>query len=207
MNSSIIAALITAVASIIVALIGRSAPISGAKATPHLSFRYGGGKTWIAVTFPLVVWIFIGVVLMHERFGPLNWVIIAIVTLMLAVVAPIKPTYAAAIVLMLFSENFFMADVHRMLAGRRLAEAPDYFVVLEGALGAGFAVALVAALICRWRGRTQQISDVAVTEEKQENAPARVFVGEELSKLANLHASGALSDEEFQKAKTKVLKV
>jgi len=204
MESSIIAALITAIASIVVALIGKSAPGSKKQIHEALSFRYGGSKTWVVVIVALVLWILVSVVFISERLGVLNWFLIAIVTLLLSVVAPIRPMYAAAVVLILYSENFFMHDVHILLGGRYY-RSPDYLAVLEGALAAGFAVALVVGLLCRWRGRIAHAAGVSVSEPEQDSPQISVLLGDELSKLARLHEAGALTDEEFQKAKNRVL--
>jgi hypothetical protein len=75
--------------------------------------------------------------------------------------------------------------------------------LVVGAVG-GAAVAHHAAT----RGGEQQADDQAPADDQQDQAqyaPPPADPADELEHLAQLHASGALSDEEFTAAKAKVL--
>ena len=206
--ASIISALITATASIIVALIGRSAS-GGSAGRNAIQIAYaipsGNRRAWTTFITILCLWLMLSPFLVHPDWGGINFFSIFVVTFILSMIWPIKPSWAAAIVLALHSINFFLKPFAWSLEGVKSIYRAADFVFL---LGFPFANAAVALAIVRWRGRqfvetinNLKTKDAAVGELRS----ARISLADELSKLKKLHESGALSDEEFHKAKNQLI--
>src|SRR5690242_15144697 len=110
---SIIAALISAVASVIVAVISRNSPTSEKNTTPEGSgvrtkaaVTSTGKKQWVIALSILVPWLLVSPPLIHWDLAGLNVFVILAVTLVIAFAWPIKPLAAAAIVLILHPISF-----------------------------------------------------------------------------------------------------
>ena len=65
--------------------------------------------------------------------------------------------------------------------------------------------AAAGAAVAHHRGRTRRRAAAEQPEEPAQYAPAPADAADELEHLAQLHASGVLTDEEFASAKAKVL--
>ncbi len=162
---------------------------------------------WILVTPPLIHWDFVSV----------NMFVIVLVTLITSAIWPIRPLGAAAIVLGLHPLNFLMEPVAKGIRGVNMStrfEADKVILLLSIFL----ANAAIAAGLCAWRRR--QIATTAIShpdvveptdtksqsaaEIKSQTAASGSFV-QDLERLTALHTQGQLSDEEFLKAKQRLL--
>ncbi len=75
-------------------------------------------------------------------------------------------------------------------------------------LGLAFVNAGGSWALARWRGKAfVEISEPVKPSEdiSAKSLPKTAFVADEIAKLSKLHESGALSNDEFQKAKDKLL--
>jgi hypothetical protein len=209
---SIIAALISAVASVIVAVISRNSPTSEKHVTPegsgvrtNVAITSTGKKQWMIALSILVPWLLLSPPLIHWDLAGLNVFVILAVTLVIAFAWPIKPLAAAAIVLILHPISFAMEPIAKGLRGMnpqgRLEPSKIVFL-----LSLFIGNAILAALLCAWRGRAK----VSPKETKSVAAavatpPPIDSLSSELDKLGQLRAQGMISEEEFQRAKAKVL--
>jgi len=123
---------------------------------------------------------------------------------LLAFFFPIRPSAAAAIVLILHPANFFLEDLGKVFYG----VSPNF--PFGSAIGVDmpkvilllsiyFANAIVVSLLCRWRGR------VRVTEQSAQRQGKERPLANDLERIAVLHSRGILTDEEFEAAKRRML--
>jgi len=218
MEASIIAAIIGTVGSIIAALIGRIPTSRHDKSGIGISVRYRGKKPWLIIMSVLVLWLFISPPLIHWDWGGINFFLIPIVTLLASAFWPIRPSSAASTVLILYPFNFLMEPFGKLTSGVSTAGQlePSYITFV---LAMAFVNALLVAALCRWRGRvvldakSEDAFDTgggaaSTAIDKQEmttNSVATTSLSSELEKLAKLHSSGVLTDDEFRQAKAKLL--
>jgi hypothetical protein len=203
MDSTIIAALISAVASIFVALLGMgSSPAS-------VSGRDGSTRTyaipkrnrwiWSVVVFILAAWMVCAALFLHWDIAGASGLAIPFVIWFLSLTFPIRPSSAAAATLFLFPFAFAAEPVGKWRHGISFQNHLDTNV-LGVYLGAAFGTALFAWLITRWRRRSYLTTDYDAQTPTISGAFAKEF-----SELAELNRAGVLSDEEFIRAKNKLL--
>jgi hypothetical protein len=209
----VIAAIISAVASVIVALLSKSSATSearsafvGDQAKDKLGFSSTAKKRWMIVLALLVPWLLLSPPLIHWDIVGLNMFVILAVTLVVSFAWPIKPLAAVAIVLILHPISFVMEPIAKGLRGMnpngRLEQSKIVFLV-----SIFLGNAIVAGILCAWRGRAKTAQSeigrpVEVAADKQQRVDS---LANELDKLGNLRAQGVISEDEFQKAKLKVL--
>jgi hypothetical protein len=210
---SIIAALISAVASVIVAVISRNSPTSEKNTTPEgggvrteAAVTLTGKKQWMIALSILVPWLLLSPPLIQWDFAGLNVFVIMAVTLAISFAWPIKPLAAAAIVLILHPISFAMEPIAKGLRGMnpqgRLEPSKIIFL-----LSIFIGNAILAAVLCSWRRRARvPLSRVTKSVGFVEGRPPTFdSLSNELDKLGKLRAQGVISEEEFQRAKAKVL--
>jgi hypothetical protein len=208
---SIVTAFISAAASVIVALIGKSSPARARRrGEPQRVYIIPSTnkRVWITSILILSLWLLLSPTLIHWDLAGSNFFLIFIVTLVLSYIWPIRPWGAAAVVLMLYSVNFFMEPLGWWVHGISISFNPNdlgYFLLV---LGLGFVNTVGSWSLARWRGR--KFAEIAEAETKAETTgteshPITTLLADEIAKLSKLRESGALSDEEFQKAKNKLL--
>ena len=219
----IVAAIISAVASVIVALIGQKAASAGETAAPSVPSASktervpSRKKPWMVMLFVLVPWILVTPPLIHWDFVSVNMFVIVVVTLIASALWPIRPLGAAAIVLGLHPLNFLMEPVAKGIRGMSMAgrfETSKVVLLLSIFLGN----AVIAAGLCAWREKKVAVSGVSgrtagqFIEPKSQSAPdvkpqsaAFGSLVHDLERLTALHTQGQLSDEEFLKAKQRLL--
>ncbi len=221
----IVAALISAVASVLVALIGRKTSTESADGAASSNVRSAskanrvpsGKRPWTVMLFILVPWILVTPPLIHWDFVGVNMFVIVVVTLITSAIWPIRPLGAAAIVLGLHPLNFLMEPVAKGMRGMSMAgrfETSKVVLLLSIFLGN----AAIAAGLCAWR--TKKVAVTAISDRQMEQsmdiesqrppdieshkAPSGSLV-HDLERLTALHTQGQLSDEEFLKAKQRLL--
>jgi hypothetical protein len=99
------------------------------------------------------------------------------------------------------------------MLGRRMGRPGLLGTVARTAVIAGTATATSNAVNRRSMRNQQQEAEATAYEQQQYAAPAtpppappaEVSLGDQLTKLAQLHSQGALTDEEFQAAKRQLL--
>lgn len=210
---SIIASLISAIASVIVAVISKSTASPEKTSTPIQSrvdrspaSSYSGKKQWRISLALLVPWLLLSPPLIQWDLAGINLYLILAVTLAISFVWPIKPLPAAAIVLILHPLSFAMEPIAKGLRGMnphgRIDSSKVIFLVTVF-LGN----AVVAGILCAWRGKAKvTATQMSIPAGPVAEKPRAVdSLSQELDKLGSLRAQGILSEEEFQKAKAKVL--
>jgi hypothetical protein len=198
MDSTIIASLISAVASVVVALISKGG--TSARAPEQAAAPRRNVRIWIATICILIAWMSFAALFLHwDTAGVTSILAVPLVTWILAAAFPIQPGIAAAVPLFLFPLAFLAEPIGKW---RRGINFENHFepVTVAAFVGTGFATALIAWLIARWRIR----SSWATVEVKQQSAISST-IAKGLSELAELHRAGVLSDEEFTRAKNKLL--
>lgn len=206
--ASVIAALISAAASILVTLIGKS-PRGPTKRSAEPLSVYSvparNKRAWIFVITILSIWLVSSPVLIHWDWGGMNFFLLPIVTLILSAVRPIKPSWAAAVVLILYPINFLMEPLGWWVADISGGYTSSGIAIL---LGLAFVNALGAWALARWRAKVF----VEVLESAKQSGKGPTIttqssssLADELAKLNQLYKSGALSDDEFQTAKKRLL--
>lgn len=210
--ASIIAAFISAAASVVVALLGKSSPVRAKRrGKPQRVYIIPPTNkgVWITAISILSLWLLLSPTVIHWDWGGQNFFIIFIVTLVLSGIWPIRPWGAAAVVLMLYSVNFFMEPLGWWVHGISISFSASDFGSFLFVSGLGFANAVGSYILARWLGR--KFVETAETDTKEETTeskphPTTTSLADEIAKLSKLRESGALSYEEFQKAKNKLLR-
>jgi len=216
---TIVAAIISAIASIVVAWIGRgsappSAESSSIPTVVSLPVPRSFSTAWIILLALLIPWIVLTPILIHHDFPGINLFVIAVVTILASIVWPIRPLSAAAIVLGLHPVNFFMEPLAKIVRHMPypmggIDNSKAFFLIALFSSNA-----LIVAALCFWRRRSLAARTVPSATSLQRPAPnprgaahpeASASLSAELNALASLHASGKLTDDEFRKAKERLL--
>src|SRR4029077_15701411 len=114
MSDSIIAAMISAAASVTVGLIGKGMPV--AAPAPSSADSDSARKALCLVILCLIAWLLISPVAIHHDFAGMNFYVISIVIFILVVARPLPPLSAAWISLATYSVNFFLVPLSNRLA-------------------------------------------------------------------------------------------
>ena len=214
----IVAALITAAASVVVAFISSKAS-QRARAHPQrasVSRNEGIPRTnargWYVGLGVLLIWLGLSPALVHHDLSGNNYFFIPVVTAVLALAFPIPPLRAAWMSMAIYAVNYFAGPLSNRIAGSRYdtqffipsGKELTYLFVL------GFGGAALAALICYLRLRGNALrppeTDATPTAVPMESDPSldRSLPGQ-LSRLAAMRKDGSLTQEEFDAAKRKLL--
>jgi hypothetical protein len=140
----------------------------------------------------------------HHDFAGSNFLFIPIMVIPLALIVPLRPLKAAWMSLALFAANFILGPMSNRIHGSRydtsfIGGTPGGGQKLAFLLSLAGATAAVTAAICFLRLKFRKQSVVGST------APVSSGLASELERLAQLRTSGALSEDEFQRAKDKLL--
>lgn len=131
--------------------------------------------------------------------GTTSTLAVPLVTWVLAAAFPIQPGTAASVALFLFPLAFLAEPIGKW---RRGISFENHFepVTVAAFVGIALATALIAWLIARWRIRSSWATPGV-------EAPGAISstIAKGLAELAELHRKGVLSDEEFARAKNKLL--
>lgn len=217
MSDAILAALISAGASILVALLNKSVE-SRKDSKPQDATSYAIRTTskanvghWYVTSAILVIWLAVSPAFLHHDLAGQNFFLIPIVTIVLSLAIPTSPLRAAWITLALFAANFVIGPFSNRLHGSRYDTEFFYdrgkqlFILLIG-----FGSAAVASGICFFRLKSRgetALRSVSVGDHNSEplGVITPLSLATELEELAQLRAAGTLSDNEFQRAKKKLL--
>lgn len=198
MDSTIIASLISAAASIVVALISRGNTPGRAPGRTAIPKR--NQRIWIATVCILVAWMSFAALFLHwDLAGTTSTLAVPLVTWFLAAAFPIQPGRAAAVPLFLFPFAFLAEPIGKW---RRGISFENHFepVAVAALVGIALATALIAWLIARWR-----IGSACAADDGEPPPAISGPLAKGLAELAELHRAGVLSDDEFTRAKNKLL--
>ena len=203
MDSTIVASLVSATASIVVAILNRDrAPARGTgrvAPTPGYTIPKRNRRIWTIAVGILIGWMVFAALFLHWDLAGSSVLAIPLVIWILAAAAPIKPSNAAAIALFLFPFAFAAEPIGKWRRGMHFENHFEFSVVATY-IALAFGTALIAWLIATWRGRANR------TANRDEQAlPGSSALARGLAELAELHRAGVLSDEEFARAKGKLL--
>jgi hypothetical protein len=143
----------------------------------------------------------------HHDFAGMNFYLIPIVVIPLALIVPIPPLKAAWMSLAMFAANFVIGPMSNRLHGSAYdttfvgGNARQETIFLEFLLLVGGGTAAAASGICFLRRKYGRRRNV----ERPDRNPAGLAA--ELEKLVHLRTTGALSETEFQRAKEKLLEL
>jgi hypothetical protein len=203
MDSTIVASLISAAASIIVALLSKGGAQTSApgrrSSTPAYAIPKRNRVIWIIAVCILMYRMGYAALFLHWDEAGMGVLAIPLVMWILSAVFPIQPSSAAAVTLFLFPFAFSAEPIGKW---RRGINFENHFEpsVVGAFVSIAFGTAFIAWLIARWRARSYWIANL---DEQQPTSSSTLAKG--LSELAELHRTGVLSDEEFTRAKNKLL--
>jgi hypothetical protein len=196
---SIVAAIVSAVASIVVALINRERSAKQTSTVPValIQEQKRGSRAWLFAVLGTVVWAVVASRLTNR--GDLLeinfFVLIPIVSIVAAYVCSPQPLAAASGVFAIHAVNAGLMSVSR-IRGFMIASASDTLLLLLA-----FTVnAVLAALAARWAKRGQRRSAQLAGGEVHPSSTT-----DQLTQLARLRTDGLLTDDEYIKAKNKLL--
>lgn len=199
MDSTIIAALISAVASIVVALISNASSSGVETGHRNLLIPRRNQRMWIIAVSVLLGWLIFAALFLHWDLAGMSVLAIPVVMWIFAAAFPIRPSIAVAAVLFLFPFAFTAEPIGKWRRGINFENHFDAGTV--GAfVGIAFGTALITWIIAWWRSK----SFPKATRDEQ-LAPNSGALAKDLSKLAALHKAGALTEDEFVRAKEKLL--
>lgn len=204
MDTTIIAALISAGASVFVALMGlmserRKESKSSKNSIDLDNIPKKNNKIWFYVGSLSLIWIILAALFLHWDLAGMSGIFIPIVALILSVLYPIRSSSAVATTLFLFPFAFAAEPIGKWKRGMIFDNHFDADVLLFY-IGFAFVTSLVVWLVTSWRIK----SLYSVTHSKNME-PALGVLSKELSELAELHRGKVLTDEEFALAKSKLL--
>ena len=207
MSDTALAALIGAVTSIIVALIGKQTAHGRRLESRPVPGRQLPTPVWSVTLAVLALWLLVSPGAIHHDFAGTNFFVIPIVLLILAFVRPIRPLTAGWVSLAIFSANFVLGPLGNRLAGSAYDTAFGLeFEKVRLILLIGFVAAGLVAGLCAVRLRQPHpLKESAKQTNYQEDATPESTFTTELERLAALHSDGKLSDDEFRAAKKRIL--
>ncbi|UCD31990.1 MAG: SHOCT domain-containing protein [Desulfobacterales bacterium] len=199
MDSTIVAALISAISSIIIAIIGRASAAGNTNKDSELAIPNRNKKIWMVSTIILVSWMGYAALFLHWDLAGMSVLLIPVVILIFSFAFPVKPTTAAATALFLFPLAFAAEPIGKWKRGMIF---DNHFEpsVIGVYVSIAFGTAFIAWLINRQRSKSFRVSTL---KDKKPQLNSSLAV--QLSEMAKLHREGILSDEEFTKAKKKIL--
>lgn len=219
---TILAALISAIASIVVAYVSRT-PTRKADDTyaPRPTGPHHG--RWVAGMIAIAFWLILAPIAIHHDFPDINMFALFVLTAAVAWFWPVNGWEAAAWVFGLHALNSVAEPLARMVGNYPYPPFSGFHVSLIWITTAiAFVNAFLIAVLCNWRLRKQrggQLVEPASPNAKSESkgsspspvnlerpvAAAQVDISVQLERLAQLKAAGSLSESEFQAAKSKIL--
>ena len=160
MSDTISAALISAVASILVAILSRGVETrahSGHQG-PLSVVAFASERSdarWYVVSVILLIWFALSPALVHHDFAGTNFFLVPMATVVLALLVPTLPLKAASISLGLFAANFFLGPLSNRIGSSQFdtqfiydqRERSKQFTLLL----TGFGTAAVASCLCYLR--------------------------------------------------------
>ena len=214
----VFAALITAAASVVVALISSKA---GERANanprkPSVNRNEGtprrNAKGWYFGLGLLMVWLVLSPALLHHDLGGINYFLIPVVVAVLSLAFPIPPLRAAWMSMAVYAANYVVGPLSNRLAGS-IYDIKFFVPSRSGLLilfGLGFGGAALAALICYLRLRKKPMHETTSDNSAKDSRPEAdpqpdQSLPGQLARLAAMRADGALTREEFDAAKRKLL--
>ncbi len=219
MSDTVLAALISAGASILVAILSKNVESRKAR-QPHdtssLALRTSSKiniRRWYVASAIFLLWLAVSPAFLHHDLAGENFLLIPVVTIVLALFVPISPLSAAWISLALFAANFVIGPLSNRLHGSQYDTAFIYEARERGKqlsiLWIGFGTAAVASSICYFRLKFRGVIGSRPVSADDRNSvhpvDAPLGLAAELEKLAHMRAAGTLSDDEFRRAKKKLL--
>jgi hypothetical protein len=222
MSDEVLGALISAGASIAIALINKKSESSskarssgrGTSATPGTSSNLLAApkphatRYWYIFVGVTIVWMALSPAYVHHDFAGTNFLLIPPLVILLALTVPVQPLRAAWMSLALFAANFVLGPLSNRIKGSPFDRS---FLGEGGSAGEGgklepllmiaAATAAIAAFICFLRLRFRR-SPIPAPAIQITGAGA---LSTELQALARLRTEGALSEDEFRRAKEKLL--
>ena len=221
MDGSALGALITAVASIVVAIINRKSdpnggsPSSGTPGSATAAAFHrpgavspGATRVWYVALAVLLLWMALSPAFVNHDFAGMNFIAIPIFFVPLALIVPVRPLKAAWMCLAMFAANFVLGPMSNRMAGSRfdtafISDAPGDRNALQSLLLIAAATAAVSSIICYLRLKYRH--SPSLSPSSSPFSPLIGSVTAELERLARLHEQGALSEAEFRRAKESVL--
>jgi hypothetical protein len=220
MSDTVLAALISAGASILVAILSKSAESrkhsldQSARSDAVRMASKDNSRRWYIASAILLFWFAFSPAFVHHDLAGTNFLLIPVVAVVLALATPISPLRGAWIVLALFAANFMLGPLSNQLHGSSFDTAFIYPQRERGKqvsiLLIGFGTAVITSGICylRLRARDAITSQTYSVTDRDSAFPDAAHLGlaAELERLARLHSDGTLSVDEFRRAKQKLLK-
>ena len=199
MDSTIAAALISAIASVVVALIGRASATKHGTAISNSIVPKRHRVFWTACVILLLGWMIFAALFLHWDLAGTSIVLVPIVVVVMSIAFPIQPIMAVSATLILFPPAFAAEPLGKWSRGMHF---DNHFELGALAFFVGIAIgtSLIVWLINRWRAHHHFEG-----ESERPAAPTSTTLAQNLSHLSELHRQGALSDEEFARAKEKVI--
>ena len=205
MDPTVAAALISALASIISAYIAtrnksqdtKVPEVETSKEVASISLK---GNIVIWITVMILGWIIaltLGVFVHHDLSALVSYFGINAICFVLAYFKPLRPFFALALNFLVFPATLAAEPVSKWLEGRSSTSRFDF--ELTPLLG----YVLIPAIIV-WFINNQGLKRVIPIDDSNENDTS-LGISEELTRLSELHKQGKLTDEEFTKAKQKLL--
>jgi hypothetical protein len=205
MDSTIVASIISAIASVFVALLSRQGSAGAASGAEGALRTYSipsrNRNIWAIAVCALVGWTVYAALSLHWDTAAVSVLLIPLVMWVLAAAAPIRPLTAASVVLIQMPFAFLAEPIGKWRSGIPFdnhfeARAVGVFVAVA------FGSALIAFLLAKWRAGRY----VAKRTAEERNAQGlSTALAKALAELSELHRSGVLSDDEFVRAKGKLL--
>jgi hypothetical protein len=220
MRDTISAALISAVASILVAILSRGVETRARSGNQDPSSEVAfvssrSGARWYVSSVILLIWSALSPALVHHDVAGMNFLLISLATIGLALLVPTLPLKAASITLALFAANFLLEPLSNRIGSPQYdaqfvhepREGINPFTLLLIDFGTAAVTSVVCYLRLSFRKRSVQPTPLerVTLSPARSQARSRSGLAREIERLAKLYATHRMTDDEFQRAKEKLL--
>lgn len=203
-DDSVIAALITAVSSIVVALISRTPKERSGGRRSHVRHVDVSKRPWMVTGVFLAVWLMASPGLVHHDLADSNFLLLPVVALVLALASPIRPLVAVSMTFAAFAFNSVAGPWSNRLAHSKYDDTlpTSNPSELKFILALTFGTAILVYVFTTLRRRQLQPATIELPGPAGRNGHNLVA---DLNQLGELHKTGLLSSDEFLQAKTTLL--
>jgi hypothetical protein len=203
MDNELTGAIISAAASVVVAIISKTDHGKSSDACVHSPRLTASVPPWIATCAVLGIWFLVSPGMIQPALAHRNFLLIPLAATALVWFRPIQPLLAASVTLGLFAVNWIGWRIAH--AGTETRFHANYTHLLLFLFLACASAALVF-LLSLWRCKAAKAQPLLpLPTPVPPIIGARGSIAAELESLAQLYRSGVLSDDEFSRGKEVIL--
>ncbi len=202
MDNALTGAIISGAASIVAALISKADHGKSSDAGVHSPGTKASFQLWITACSVIGTWSLASPAGIHTVLAHYNFALVSLAVMALAWFRPIRPMIAASAMLGLFAVNWVGWRMAHSVTAPGLQAKRTH---LQMYLLLAFASTLLVLVLSMWRSKAAEAQPVLSARPPAPAITGTHGIATELERLAQLHRSGVLSDDEFSRGKEVIL--